>query len=163
MYLYGTALTMSVRQHAQQSSLTLLLRGKTGSGKSDLAFRCLTHQYAELISDDQTLITCPQTLTLAAPPSLEGRLEVRGIGILRFPVAKAPPPLSLVIDLVTLDQIDRLPTMAYTLIVGHKVPCLPFYPFEASAPEKLLAFARATFLQKFPDQKSVFFALTPFD
>ncbi|MDP4840632.1 MAG: HPr kinase/phosphatase C-terminal domain-containing protein [Alphaproteobacteria bacterium] len=86
----------------------ILLRGKCGSGKSDLALR-LIHQGATLIADDQTeVIAKDKTLIATFPKPLSGKLEVRGIGILDVPFVKEHP-LHILIDLVNWQNIERLP------------------------------------------------------
>src|SRR5689334_113133 len=69
----------------------ILLRGPSGSGKSDLALR-LIDGGARLVSDDQTeLRVFGEELRMTAPASIAGRLEVRGIGILHVPSAASAP------------------------------------------------------------------------
>ncbi len=114
----------------------LLLRGKPGSGKSDLALR-LIHQGATLIADDQTeLIAQNKQLIAACPKPLEGKLEVRGVGILDVPFVKKHP-LHILIDLVNWQNIERLPEKKTEQFEG--VTCL-FYkldPFELSVLDKI--------------------------
>ena len=69
----------------------LLLTGRSGSGKSDLALR-LIDAGARLISDDRVrLIRREARLWCRAPrdmpPALHGRIEARGVGIIPVPVA----------------------------------------------------------------------------
>ena len=60
----------------------VLISGPSGSGKSDLALRLLDRGFA-LVSDDQTVVKKQGDALLAsAPPSIAGKMEVRGIGIL---------------------------------------------------------------------------------
>ena len=162
-YLYGTALVLLLPLGKNVSRLTILLRGASGSGKSDLAFRCLMQQKAELISDDQVQIISSNPLLLQAPSALNGLIEVRGVGIMRFPVANHPPPLSLVIDLVPANQVERLPEITYITMADQTLPCLPLHPFEASAPDKLIAAGLGCYLHTETDLKSHFFTLTAFD
>jgi HPr kinase/phosphorylase len=114
----------------------LLLRGPSGSGKSDLALR-LIDAGARLVADDQTeLRRLGDALTMTAPASLAGRIEVRGIGILRVPsVARAP--LRLVVDLVAPERVERMPEPEFCELLGRAVPLLRLAPFEASTPAKL--------------------------
>src|SRR5204862_778830 len=59
----------------------LLITGPSGSGKSDLALRLLDRGFT-LVSDDQTIVKKDGArLVATAPPTLAGKLEVRGIGI----------------------------------------------------------------------------------
>jgi serine kinase of HPr protein (carbohydrate metabolism regulator) len=63
----------------------VLIEGASGAGKSDLALR-LIDRGASLISDDYTLLTrSGDALIAAAPGTIAGRMEVRGLGILAFP------------------------------------------------------------------------------
>ena len=64
----------------------VLLLGKSGCGKSDLALR-LIDEGARLVSDDRTLLFIAKgALHAKAPASIKGLLEVRGLGIIALPV-----------------------------------------------------------------------------
>jgi HPr kinase/phosphorylase len=114
----------------------VLLRGPSGSGKSDLALR-LIEDGALLVADDQTVLhrTGP-VLELHAPAELAGLLEVRGLGIVRVPYADRAP-LRLVFDLVPQDEIDRLPEPRFVTLAGLAVPLLALAPAAASAPARI--------------------------
>jgi HPr kinase/phosphorylase len=125
----------------------VLIRGPSGSGKSDLALRCLATapsavvpMPAVLVADDQVLLTVTNgALVATAPASIRGLLEIRGIGI----VTLSSVPycnVVLVADLQTPDTvIERLPDPAPTVeILTVHVPQLLIKPFEASAVSKLL-------------------------
>lgn len=120
----------------------VLLQGPSGSGKSDLALR-LIDGGARLVADDQTEISClGGELQLSAPATIEGLLEVRGVGILRVPTVAAAP-LRLVVELVAAERVERLPEPRLCTFLGVSVPLLALTPFEASAPAKLrLALSR---------------------
>jgi HPr kinase/phosphorylase len=122
----------------------VLLRGPSGSGKSDLALR-LIDAGARLVSDDQTRIQRDgDVLLVRAPKPIAGLIEVRGVGIVRvepLPVAR----LALIADLVAMQHIERLPEPSSETIFGLAIPLVAIAPFEASAPIKLrLALAAAT-------------------
>lgn len=114
----------------------VLIRGPSGSGKSDLALR-LIDGGAKLVADDQTVLEAQGGgISAHAPPSIAGKLEVRGLGIVGVPwVASAR--LGLVVDLVPPARIDRLPEAATLTLLGVILPRLDLSPFEASAPAKL--------------------------
>jgi HPr kinase/phosphorylase len=114
----------------------ILLRGASGSGKSDLALR-LIDQGARLVADDQTeLRLAGEELQMSAPASIADQIEVRGIGIVRLPAVPIAV-LRLVVDLVTGDTIERLPEPQFCQLLGHAVPLIAIAPFEASATAKL--------------------------
>lgn len=114
----------------------VLLRGPSGGGKSDLALR-LIDGGARLIADDQTeLARVADGLLARSPASIAGRMEVRGIGILRVPTVPSAL-LRLVIDLVAPDRVERLPEPQFCDYLQCSLPLLALAPFEASAPAKI--------------------------
>ena len=114
----------------------VLLRGSSGSGKSDLALR-LIDGGARLIADDQTELTRAADGVMArSPASIAGRMEVRGVGILRVPTVPSAL-LRLVIDLVPPDRVERLPEPQFCDYFQWPLPLLAVAPFEASAPAKI--------------------------
>lgn len=114
----------------------ILLRGPSGSGKSDLALR-LIDAGARLVADDQTeLRRVGAALRLSAPATLKGMLEVRGLGIVRVPSVE-DAPLRLVVDLVRDDLVERLPEPCFVTLEGLSFPLLALAPFAASAAAKL--------------------------
>jgi serine kinase of HPr protein (carbohydrate metabolism regulator) len=110
----------------------ILLAGPSGSGKSDLALR-LIDRGAQLVSDDYTAVEARNGIVFAsAPPSIAGRIEMRGVGIVDV-TAAAEAPVALIL---ALDQPrDRLPAEAIATqrIQGVDIPALPFDAFEPSA------------------------------
>jgi len=120
----------------------VLLAGRSGAGKSDLALR-LIDRGAVLVSDDYTLVRRTAAGLLASPPAtIAGQIEVRGLGVLPLPYL-AEAPVALLID---LDQpVSRMPAdpLQSRLIAGVAVPLLALAALEASAPYKVeLALAR---------------------
>ncbi len=132
------------------SGTGVLLRGRSGAGKSDLALR-LIDGGAVLIADDRVEVRVDQGKVMAsAPASLAGLLEVRGVGLMRLPFAPAGE-LTLVVDLVDPGAVERLPEADWAEIAGTRLPRLTLTPFEASAPAKLrLAAARCDQLGQAP-------------
>ncbi len=117
----------------------VLLRGPSGSGKSDLALRLLDAG-ATLVADDQVALQDDGGgLVASAPAALAGLLEIRGIGLMR--VAARSAPLRLVADLVSPDAVPRMPEPAQCLTTlgpsAVALPCLALAPFEASAVAKV--------------------------
>ncbi len=113
----------------------ILIEGLSGSGKSDLTLR-LIDRGATLVSDDYTYIKREGARLLASPPpTIAGRIEVRGLGIVTLPFASAIP-VALVISLG--EPVERLPRdgMAQTLI-GIDIPLVALPALEASAPIKV--------------------------
>jgi len=114
----------------------VLLRGPSGSGKSDLALR-LIDGGARLVADDQTeLSRAAEGVIARSPASIAGRMEVRGVGILRVPTVPTVR-LRLVIDLVAPECVERLPTPQFCEYLQCSLPLLALAPFEASAPAKV--------------------------
>jgi HPr kinase/phosphorylase len=114
----------------------VLLRGASGSGKSDLALR-LIDQGARLVADDQTeLSRIGQVLRMVAPATIAGHIEVRGLGILSVPSLPSAV-LRLVVSLEPQDRIERLPEPQFCELLGLSVPMIALAPFEASATAKL--------------------------
>lgn len=114
----------------------VMLRGKSGSGKSDLALR-LIGEGAQLVADDQVYLNLSGGLAYAsAPPSIAGLLEVRGVGVTPFPL-RARAPLALIINMIAMADVPRLPDAKTAEILGLDLPVLDLYPFEASAAQKV--------------------------
>jgi serine kinase of HPr protein (carbohydrate metabolism regulator) len=119
----------------------VLLRGPSGSGKSDLGLR-LIDAGARLVADDQTeLSRRGELLIVRSPPAIAGLIEVRGIGIVRLEPVEAP--LALIVDLLPSESVERLPSRATERVLGVDVPRLAVAPFEASAAAKVAFAVRA--------------------
>lgn len=137
------------RVHATAIALAgkaALIRGPSGSGKSDLALRCLTAGpsglvpfEARLVADDYVEIERRgERLFAHAPPAIRGRLEVRGIGIITLETLDEAE-IRLVADLVDGALVSRLPDpVPTTEIAGVGLPVLRLAAFDVSAPAKLL-------------------------
>jgi HPr kinase/phosphorylase len=123
-----------------------LIRGVPGSGKSDLALRCLAIAPtglipcpAALVADDRVDLSRSGNRIMAeAPSAIRGKLEVRGLGVLSVPFT-ARAEVVLVADIAPLDQIERLPDPAPRAeLLGVNLPLVHIAPYAASAPVKLL-------------------------
>ena len=118
----------------------VLIGGRSGRGKSDLALR-LIDRGAALVSDDYTLVKRVTGRLLAgAPPTIAGKMEVRGVGILDFPSVR-DVPVALFVDLER--EVERLPETPETrTIAGVAIPVLGISALEPSAPIKVEAALR---------------------
>jgi len=117
-------------------SHAVLLRGGSGTGKSDLALR-LIDGGAKLVADDYTEVTKHEGRIMATPPDeLMGLLEVRGLGVIRLPW-EAPAPLVAVFELVEPDQVERHPEPEVETLEGVDLPRFRVAPFEAAAAAKV--------------------------
>lgn len=131
--LHGTAVQLQ-SPHFDPSAV--FLRGMSGAGKSDLACR-LIGAGSVLICDDQVAFERRQDKLYAdSVEAIRGLMEVRGVGLLRYPVASATR-LRLIIDLVKKEEVQRLPEWETFEILGVSVPRLRLYAFEVSAAIKV--------------------------
>jgi hypothetical protein len=84
----------------------VLLLGKPGAGKSDLALR-LIDEGARLVADDRTILFARRgSLYGKSPDSIRGLMEIRGLGIVALP-SRADAKIALVVKLGREDA--RLP------------------------------------------------------
>jgi len=117
----------------------ILLMGKSGSGKSDLALRLIMDKSAVLVADDRVDVWEENgVLWATAPQNIKSLLEVRGVGLCRFKCLEKAP-VSLVIELAEKpEEIERMPNLQKTTIAGVSLPVAKIFPFEASAVDKVL-------------------------
>lgn len=126
----------------------VLLLGPSGCGKSDLALRLLSlcgDAAACLVSDDQVVLTRVGARLLASPPdTIAGRLEVRGVGLVKVSFV-ADVELSMAVELVSPYAVPRLPdrNASRFVLLDVGLPKFHLAPFEASAPAKIQAAAHA--------------------
>lgn len=114
----------------------VLIAGRSGAGKSDLALR-LIDRGAVLVSDDYSALRPEGGQLLAAPPeTIAGKIEVRGVGIMTMPFLR-DVPIALLIDL-DLDA-ERLPEPARHVVAGVELPVIGLNALEPSAPIKVEA------------------------
>jgi len=114
----------------------ILITGVSGSGKSDLALRLIDRGFT-LISDDQTLVRRDgDRLIASAPPTIRGKLEIRGIGIIEVETAN-DVPVALLVELT--GDIQRLPDDSRERpILGINLPLVTIDATTASAAAKVV-------------------------
>ncbi|MFI3242326.1 MAG: hypothetical protein R3Y43_07140 [Alphaproteobacteria bacterium] len=106
----------------------VLILGKSGSGKSDVALRAIINHRAKLIADDR--VNYENGIAYAVD-SLKGLLEVRGVGIIKLPYIKKQK-IDLVVELST--DIERMPEPEFY----ENIRKIKINPFEISAIEKII-------------------------
>ena len=113
----------------------VLLCGRSGVGKSDLALR-LIDRGAALCSDDYTKLSQVDGKLLASSPrTITGKMEVRGIGVVDLPHME-DIEVALLVDLT--NEVERMPVdPVFRSIAGVDIPVVRIAPFEASAPIKV--------------------------
>ena len=113
----------------------VLIEGRSGAGKSDLALR-LIDRGAALVSDDYTVLMRSARKLLATPPAtIAGKIEVRGLGILNMPY-RDRVAVSLLVELA--DEVERMPPEPQTRrIAGIDVPVVATNGHDASGPIKV--------------------------
>jgi len=98
-----------------KNGCAILISGRSGSGKSDLALR-LIDRGARLVSDDYTLVRRVSGRLLAtAPDTIAGKIEVRGLGVMELE-CESDVPVCLHVDLDS--EVKRLPELVDTIVVG---------------------------------------------
>ncbi len=113
----------------------VLISGPSGSGKSDLALRLIDRGFT-LVSDDQTIVKRDGDRLLAtAPPTIAGKIEIRGIGIVEME-RSSDVPVALWIELTS--DIQRIPDDSRERpILGVSLPLVSIDAMTASAPAKV--------------------------
>jgi len=113
----------------------VLISGPSGSGKSDLALRLIDRGYT-LVSDDQTIVRRDGDLLIAsAPPTIAGKLEIRGVGIVEMEAA-SDVPIALYVELTS--EIMRLPDdRRERPVLGVNLPLVSVDALTASAASKV--------------------------
>ena len=98
--IHGTCVAFADGDHWS----AVLLQGRSGVGKSDLALR-LIDVGASLVADDQVALAAVDgRVTASAPDRLAGLLEVRGLGIVKQPC--------LAVAEIVSQQSDRVSSCA---------------------------------------------------
>ena len=113
----------------------VLIAGPSGSGKSDLALPLLDRGFT-LVSDDQTIVRREgDRLVASAPPTIKGKLEIRGIGIVEMDTVD-DIPVALFVELTS--EIMRLPDdRRERPVLGVNLPLVSVDALTASAASKV--------------------------
>jgi serine kinase of HPr protein (carbohydrate metabolism regulator) len=113
----------------------VLITGISGSGKSDLSLRLLDRGFT-LVSDDQTIVRKQGgKLIAAAPSTITGKLEIRGVGIVTMDTV-GDVPVALLVELTS--DIQRLPDDSRERpILGVNLPLVSVDAMTASAASKV--------------------------
>lgn len=103
-----------------RSDHAVMIGGKSGSGKSDVALQLIDRGYT-LVSDDQTMLSCKDDeLYASAPPSISGKMEIRGLGIVDMPVKE---DVRVCLYVALGESPDRLPPDGDTeQLMGCDIP-----------------------------------------
>ena len=114
----------------------VIITGPSGSGKSDLALRLIDRGFT-LVSDDRTLVSRDgDRLVASPPPSIAGKLEIRGIGIVEVEQV-GEVPVALLVELAS--EFERLPDdNRQRSIFGIPVPFVSIDAMTASAAAKVV-------------------------
>jgi HPr kinase/phosphorylase len=128
----------------------VLILGPPGAGKSDLALRLIdepgngfsrTPKAAVLVADDQVILTARARHLHARPPgTLEGLIEIRGLGVLKV-CCRPKTIVRLIVTLVAASEIERMPDPDDLVheILSIRLPMLRLDPRFASAPARVRA------------------------
>ena len=115
----------------------VLIEGPSGSGKSDLALRCLSDGF-RLVADDRVIVWASGGQVWGrAPDALAGLLESRGAGVLPAPAIPHARIRLAIHCLASPEAVERLPGDETLDLAGLTVPVRPLWPFDPAAPAKL--------------------------
>jgi serine kinase of HPr protein (carbohydrate metabolism regulator) len=134
----STRILSSETAHASTVAVdgrAVLISGPSGSGKSDLALRLLDRGFT-LVSDDQTIVRRDgNRLIASAPPTIKGKLEIRGVGIVEMETV-TDVPVALYVELTS--EIVRLPDdRRERPVLGVNLPLISVDAQTASAASKV--------------------------
>ena len=126
----------------------ILFRGKSGSGKSELALKFIENKNAVLVADDVVALKTRQNkLWGYAPENIRGLLEIRNVGISRYEFA-AEAVVSVLGNLVQYkENLERLPKNKTENILGVEIPAIDLYANDTTILEKIIVKLRDNLLK----------------
>jgi serine kinase of HPr protein (carbohydrate metabolism regulator) len=114
----------------------ILLRGASGTGKSDLALRALDRGF-RLVADDRVVVFSTRGRIFGrAPGGLRDLAEIRGLGVVPTGSLRLAE-VALIVDCVASGKIERMPEPRRSVLLCAEIPTITIRSFEASAPAKL--------------------------
>lgn len=124
----------------------ILLQGKSGSGKSDVALCLIENKTARLVADDVVSVTLENGQVIGeAPANIQGLLEVRGVGIIHCEYL-AKSRIDMVVNLVqNREEIERVPHNKQESILGIEIPAIDLYAMETSVVDKIVVKLRTIY------------------
>lgn len=117
----------------------ILFRGKSGSGKSELALKFIENKNAVLIADDIVLLENRKNKLFGkVPENIAGLLEIRNVGISNYKYIPEAE-ISLLVNLVqTKQNLERFPKNKYENILGVEIPAIDLYADDMTIVEKII-------------------------
>ncbi len=132
-----------VARYAEGRWRGLLLRGRSGRGKSSVALALIGRGW-RLAADDRVIVwSSGGKVWGRAPDVLRGLLEVRGVGVLPCPTLKYVQICTIIDGVATAGELDRIPAPATTNLCGIALPICRLNLTEASAADRVVAFCGA--------------------
>ncbi|MGN0912358.1 MAG: HPr kinase/phosphorylase [Alphaproteobacteria bacterium] len=126
----------------------ILFRGKSGSGKSELALKFIENKNAVLVADDVVELKVRQNkLWGSSPQNIRGLLEIRNVGISRYEYAKEAAVSLLVNLLPAKENLERLPKNKTENILGVEIPAIDLYAEDTTILEKIIVKLRDNLLK----------------
>lgn len=126
----------------------ILFRGKSGSGKSELALKFIENKGAVLVADDVVVFNMRQNRLIGeAPQNIKGLLEIRNVGISRYDFINEAE-VGLLVNLVSSkENLERLPKNKTENILGVEIPAIDLYAEDTTILEKIIVKLRDNLLK----------------
>lgn len=140
-FIHGNALVLG--------ETGLLIIGPSGGGKSSLTLALLARataagDFARLVGDDRVSIAACNGRPIACPhPSIEGLIEVRGLGILRRPFEPACVVAAVVEIVETAPKRLPAPDELFGELAGESTPWLRILAGDPTAEIKIFEFIQS--------------------